>query len=504
MNIHLNEGSDNYIRISSLTKSFGGHKALNNVDFTLNYGEVRCLAGTNGSGKSTLIKIICGVHKPDTGAKISIDGVDTQNITPNTARELGVQVIYQDLSLFPNLSVGENIAFTTQLTHRLSLYKRKNSHDIAQRLIDEFQFELDLNARVEDLPIAQRQQIAICRALVSEAKLVIMDEPTASLTRTEVNQLLTTVNRLKAKGIAVIFVSHKLDEVLEISDNVSVIKDGVMVGTYPAEEITPLRLTELMTGLSISHQKRAVKVAEDEHVVLKAEGLTRANQYQNINFELKRGQVIGFCGLLGSGRTELALSLFGITKPDTGRIFCDGVETQFKNHQDAIKKGIGYVSEDRLTLGLILEQSVSDNTVISIMDQLVTKAGLIDESRRQKTVTEWIGNMGVKVSDLSLPISSLSGGNQQKVVLAKWILTQPKVLILDSPTVGVDVGAKDSIYKLIEQLSRQGVSVILISDEVPEVYYNCDRVFHFVQGKIISDFDTHSMTEHDLMETIDG
>ncbi|WP_089138395.1 sugar ABC transporter ATP-binding protein [Vibrio rumoiensis] len=504
MDTHFNDGTDHYIRISKLTKSFGGHKALNDVDFTLNYGEVRCLAGTNGSGKSTLIKIICGVHKPDPGAQISIDGVATHNITPNTACELGVQVIYQDLSLFPNLSVAENIAFTTQLTHRFSLFKRKNAHDIAQRLIEEFQFDLDLDARVEDLPIAQRQQIAICRALVSEAKLVIMDEPTASLTRTEVNQLLSTVNRLKAKGIAVIFVSHKLDEVLEISDNVSVIKDGVMVGTYPAAEVTPLRLTELMTGLSISHQKRNVEVAKDAPVVMKVEGLIRANQYQDINFELKLGQVIGLCGLLGSGRTELALSLFGITKPDSGRIFIDGIETQFENHQDAIKKGIGYVSEDRLTLGLILEQSVSDNTVVSIMDQLVTPAGLIDEPLRQKTVSEWIQNMGVKVADLSLPISSLSGGNQQKVVLAKWILTQPKILILDSPTVGVDVGAKDSIYQLVEQLSRQGVSVILISDEVSEVYYNCDKVFHFEQGKIISEFDTHSVTEHELMETING
>ncbi|MGR5062359.1 sugar ABC transporter ATP-binding protein [Photobacterium sp. DNB22_13_2] len=493
-----------FINVKSLTKSFSGHKALDNVDFQLKYGEVLCLAGTNGSGKSTLIKVICGVHEPDDGSIIEIDGNQIKNITPSKARELGIQVIYQDLSLFPNLSIGENIAFSIHLDSNFSLVDKKVINKTAKKIIDEFNFSLDLDDMVENLPIAQRQQVAICRALVSDAKLVIMDEPTASLTRTEVNQLLLTVNKLKAKGIAVVFVSHKLDEVMEVSDRVAVIKDGIMVGAYDATDMTSDRLVELMTGLRIKHAIRHSNVSDDTPEILRLEGLSRKGQYDDISFSLKQGQVLGLCGLLGSGRTELALSLFGITKPDKGSIYIEGKRTQFKDHQDAINNGVGYVSEDRLTLGLVLEQSVNENTVLSVMDKLKTKAGFIDDEKWRSTVDRWINDLGVKVSDPSLPISSLSGGNQQKVVLAKWILTQPKILILDSPTVGVDVGAKDSIYELISKLSEQNVAVILISDEVPEVYYNCDTVLHFDRGQIVDCYRTAEIDAQELQEKINA
>ncbi|EOX4280372.1 sugar ABC transporter ATP-binding protein [Vibrio natriegens] len=495
---------DRFINIRKLTKSFGGHKALDTIDFHLNYGEVLCLAGTNGSGKSTLIKVICGVHQPDTGANIEIDGQKVNYIDPVISRDLGIQVIYQDLSLFPNLTVAENIGFSEHLRPGLTLVNSAKIHDLAYKIVKEFNFNLDLTEKVENLPIAQRQQVAICRALVSDAKLVIMDEPTASLTRIEVDQLLITVNKLKAKGIAVVFVSHKLDEVMEISDRVTVIKDGLMVGTYDAADMNPDRLTELMTGIRIQHSVRHTELKPDAKEILRVENLCRDNQYQDVSFSVKGGQALGLCGLLGSGRTELAMSLFGITQPKSGSIYVEGQQVTFKDHQDAISKGVGYVSEDRLTLGLVLDQSVDDNTVMSIMNKLTTKSGLIDKEQWHSTIETWIDELGVKVADSSLPISSLSGGNQQKVVLAKWILTQPKLLILDSPTVGVDVGAKDSIYEMISTLTEKGVAVIIISDEVPEVYFNCDTVLHFDKGQIIDTYQTKDMNLHQLQEKINA
>ncbi|WP_188025759.1 sugar ABC transporter ATP-binding protein [Tolumonas osonensis] len=493
-----------FISLNKLSKSFGGHKALNNIDINIMPGEVHCLAGTNGCGKSTLIKVISGVHQPDSGAEIRVNGEIVPKLNPNLARSMGIQVIYQDLSLFPNLSVAENIAFELNMQGMMNWHNKKEVYNKAKKVLEELKFNIDLNEKVEALPIAQRQQVAICRALVADAKLVIMDEPTASLTRTEVNQLLRTVHYLKSKNISVVFVSHRLDEVLEISDTVTVIRDGAKVGSYPANEITPKRLIELMTGVSIEHALKPARNENNDRIILEVENLSRKDQYENISFKLRQGEVLGLCGLLGSGRTELALSLFGITRPDTGKIYVDSKPMNFKGHNDAIKAGIGYVSEDRLTLGLVLQQSVSDNAVLSILDQLKNRMHFIDEYKKIKIVSQWIKDLDIKVSNPDNPISTLSGGNQQKVVLAKWILTQPKVLILDAPTVGVDIAAKDSIYQLIHKLSEQGISILLISDEIPEVYYNCDRILHIDHGHIMNEYEPRKVSETYLEEVING
>jgi len=491
------------VSLRNLSKSFGGHKALNNIMLNILPGEVHCLAGTNGCGKSTMIKVISGVYQPDTGAEIYVDGERIPRLNPNLAKSLGVQVIYQDLSLFPNLSVSENIAFELNMQRLLQWHDRRKLQQKARQVLDELKFNIDLNAKVEELPIAQRQQVAICRALVADARLVIMDEPTASLTRTEVNQLLRTVHYLKSKNISVIFVSHRLDEVLEISDTVTVIRDGSLVGSFPAAEITSKKLAELMTGIAIEHQFKPT-LANKDRIILEVDDLNRRGQYENISFKMYQGEVLGLCGLLGSGRTELALSLFGITRPDAGKIYLDSKPVRFKNQGDAIKSGVGYVSEDRLTLGLVLEQSVSDNAVLSILDQLKNRIHFIDEYKKIKIVSEWIKELDIRVSDPNNAISTLSGGNQQKVVLAKWILTQPKVLILDSPTVGVDVAAKSSIYQLIHKLSEEGISVLLISDEIPEVYYNCDRILHIEHGRILNEYDPRHISEAYLEEVVNG
>ncbi|WP_275075145.1 sugar ABC transporter ATP-binding protein [Providencia rettgeri] len=496
--------SDPLITLRDLSKSFGGHRALRNIDLTLNKGEVHCLAGTNGCGKSTLIKTISGVYAPDDGSKIEIDGKSYNRLTPDKARELGVQVIYQDLSLFPNLTVAENIAFELNLKGYFGWFRKKQLREKALEILNELSFTINPDTRVQFLPIAQRQQVAICRALVADARLVIMDEPTASLTRTEVNQLLSTVNYLKDKGITVVFVSHRLEEVKEISDRITVIRDGQKIGTWPAEGLTTRKITELMTGLDIVHERKPPNNAEDRRSVLELKNLSRAGQYSDVSLNLKRGEVLGLCGLLGSGRTELALSLFGITHPDSGEMNIEGKPVKLKNNTDAIKHGIGYVSEDRLTLGAILQQSIADNMVISILDRLKTPLHLIDEKQCQDIVQEWIADLDIKVTDPNNALSTLSGGNQQKVVLAKWILTRPKVLILDSPTVGVDIGAKDSIYKLIHRLSGVGISILLITDEASEAYYNCDRILHMKQGSIVKEIVTDSINEQQLEEIING
>ncbi|MEC5318356.1 sugar ABC transporter ATP-binding protein [Brenneria populi subsp. brevivirga] len=491
------------IALRTLSKSFGGHQALKNITLTLNKGEVHCLAGANGCGKSTLIKAISGVYAPDEGSEIIIDGKSYSRLTPDRARYLGIQVIYQDLSLFPNLTVAENIAFEYNLKGYFGWFNRKTIKQKARQILHELTFNIDPDVPVQHLPIAQRQQVAICRALVADARLVIMDEPTASLTRTEVNQLLRTVSYLRDKNITVVFVSHRLDEVKEISDRITVIRDGEMVGTWAAQELSTGRITELMTGLTIVHRQKLPN-AELGKVVLELNGLSRKGQFHDVSLQLHRGEVLGLCGLLGAGRTELALSLFGITHPDGGDMYLDGRKVRIKDNAQAAEMGIAYVSEDRLTLGAVLPQSVADNMVLSILDRIKTPWCLIDERRKDALVQAWINDLDIKVADPNNPLSTLSGGNQQKVVLAKWILTRPKVLILDAPTVGVDIGAKDSIYKLIHRLSGVGISVLLITDEAPEAYYNCDRILHMKQGRVVNELIPSRLSERQLAEVING
>lgn len=489
------------ITLKKLSKSFAGQQALKNITLTLNKGEVHCLAGANGCGKSTLIKIISGVYVPDSGSEIIIDNRSYRRLTPDRARDFGIQVIYQDLSLFPNLTVAENIAFEYNLEGYLGWFNKNRLGTKAQQILHELAFIISPDMLVQHLSIAQRQQVAICRALVADARLVIMDEPTASLTRTEVNQLLRTVTYLREKNITVLFVSHRLDEVKEISDRITVIRDGEKVGTWSASKLSVARITELMTGLTITHEQKPPNT-DLSKVILQLEKLSRKGQFKDISFSLHRGEVLGLCGLLGSGRTELALSLFGITHPDSGKIIIDGNDVRIKDNTHAIESGIGYVSEDRLTLGAVLSQSVADNIVLSILQRIRTSCHLIDETKKNELVQKWVKDLDIKVTNPDSLLSTLSGGNQQKVVLAKWILTRPKILILDSPTVGVDIGARDSIYKLIHRLSSAGISVLLISDEVPEVYYNCDRILHMKQGSIVNELIPTQISEQQLAEAI--
>jgi simple sugar transport system ATP-binding protein len=485
------------IRMRHITKVFGGVRALDDVSFEVGLGEVHCLAGENGCGKSTLIKIITGVYKPEPGAELEYFGESQTHITPHHARAHGIAVIWQDLALFGEMNVAENIAFETLLggTPRLVNYRRISA--LAREALAKLGASLDLEARLNTLPIAQRQLVAIARALVNDARLIFMDEPTASLTQAETDHLLDVVRTLSASGVAIVFVSHRLAEVLDIASRVTVLRDGKLVGVYPTKGMTQSRLTELMTGQNFEKgvTSRDRSAAEP---VLEVENLSRAGEYSNINFTVRKGEILGLTGLIGAGRTELALTLFGMTRPDKGVIRLNGSVLDLKSNRDAVAAGIGYVSEDRLALGLIQPQSIADNLIMSVMPRISGANGLISNSQKSRMVDSGIKEFAVKIGKPEDAVSTLSGGNQQRVVLAKWLATNPKLLVLDCPTVGVDVGARAGIYKIIRALADQGLAILLISDEVTEVLHNTDRILHMAEGRIVAEFDPATSSVEEL------
>lgn len=491
-----------FLQLNGISKIFGGVHALSDVELQLRTGEVHCLCGQNGCGKSTLIKIMSGVHQPEPGGKITIAGEPIAHLTPVESTRLGVQVIYQDLSLFPNLTVAENIAIGLHVGG-LRRVNWKKVQQLASDAMQRIGVSLPLNDKVADISIAQRQLVAICRAMAADARLVIMDEPTSSLTRYEVDALLKLTLQLKASGITIVFVSHRLDEVLEIADRVTVMRDGKMLGTYDARDMSDRKLASLMTGKEFSYQC-AAKDRPETATVLEVRGLSRSGEYQDIHFDVRRGEILGLTGLLGSGRTELALSLFGLTRPEQGEIVLNGEVTRLRSNRDAIRRGVAYLSEDRLALGLVLEQSISANITLSVMEQLVGKGGLIRDDWYESTVRHGIESLTIKAGNPDNKVKTLSGGNQQRVVLAKWLATNPCLLILDSPTVGVDIHAKDGIYAIIRSLAASGMAIIMISDEIPEIYYHSDRVLVMRAGRLNGEYIPGRCSEDELKEAVNA
>ena len=491
------------IRLAGISKNFGGVDALVDVDFEVAPGEIHCLAGENGSGKSTLIKIVSGVYQPNPGGTIEFGGQRYEGLTPGMARRLGVQVIWQDLALFPHLGVAENIAFEQNLGLWPRPSRRRSMHRTAREMLGRLGFELDLDQPVRTLSIANRQVVAICRALVAEASIVFMDEPTASLTQSETRSLLEVVRRLSAAGIAVVFVSHRLVELIEIAERITVLRDSRRVGVFEAGTITHHRLAELMTGRAIDTTVHA-RDRSGEDAVLEVRNLGRHGEYEDISCTIHRGEILGMTGLLGAGRTELALSLFGMTRPDAGEIRLDGVPLALRSNRDAIEAGLAYVSEDRLTLGLVQPQSIADNVVVTVLERLRRLRWVIDSLAKSEAVADWVRDLSIRIGMPEDPVTTLSGGNQQRVVLAKWLATTPRVLILDSPTVGVDVGARAAIFEIVRNLAERGIAILLISDEVPEVFHNADRILHMRSGRIAGEYRPGETSLEVLEEVVYG
>jgi len=493
----------NFLQMRNVSKRYTGVQALDGVDFDIRAGEVHCLAGENGSGKSTLIKIISGVEQPDDGAEIRVDGELVERQSSIESMRQGIEVIYQDLSLFPNMSVAQNIALNEIVETRSRLARRRREHAIARQAMERVGVDLPLNDVVGDLSMGDQQLVAICRALTSDVRLLIMDEPTTALTRKEVQGLFQVVRDLKAQGIASMFVSHKLGEVFEIAERVTVLRDGRTVGTYPAEELDDGKLSFLMTGQNIVYEPYYCE-DEDENPILEVNGLCRRNHFADVSFKLFPGEILGITGLLGSGRTELALSLFGMNPPDSGEVRLDGRKLKLRSAKSAVAAGIAYVPENRLVQGLVMPQSVGRNTVITTIRRLTGPRGAIDEEAVRSTVDRWIDRLGIKVADPDAPVRTLSGGNQQRVVLAKWMAANPRVLILDGPTVGIDVAAKVAIHGFLRELAATGVGIIVISDEVAEVHGNCNRVLVMHRGRLRQEFCAPGITAEQIQESIEG
>ncbi len=490
---------ENILSVKGIKKSFGGVHALKGVDLTIRKGETHCLAGENGCGKSTIIKVISGFYKPD-GGTIEVDGRDYPVMTPADAIKAGVQVIYQDFSIFPNLTVIENLAFNQVLANGKKFVNKKEFRKIAEEAVAKINFNVDMDALVETLPVADKQLIAISRALLDNAKLIIMDEPTTALTKKEVKRLFEIIADLKKNGITILFVSHKLDEVFEISDSITILRSGENVISCPASEMTEEKFAYYMTGRHFDNQELADnKKRTYGEEVLSVENLS-APGFEDISFKLHKGEILGVTGQLGSGRTELSLSLFGLNRPTAGRIMVEGKEAKLTDVSKAEELGIALVPEDRLTEGLFLPQSIIKNITVTGFDALAGRLGFIREDSLVEESAKWVKELGVATKNHEFPVQTLSGGNQQKVVLAKWLANNPKILILNGPTVGVDIGAKYDIHKLLHKLAADGMAIIVVSDDTAEVIATCDSAIVMHDGRITGILEKEDLTEAKLAE----
>lgn len=477
---------------SNISKSFIGVRALNNIDITINAGEIHCLAGENGCGKSTLVKCISGVYTPDEGT-IQIEGQTCGSMTPIEAMNHGIQVIYQDLSLFQHMTVAENIAISKLKFENTKIVNWKTIKAIAKEQLDKIGVTMDLDETVGEISMANKQMVAICRALAQNAKILFMDEPTTALTKTEVSHLMKVMLELKKKGLAIVFISHKLDEVFEVADKITIFRNGNKIGDFNSSDLDEKSLSYYMTGREIEYP-RYHRTYKDNTPILSVEHLTRKGQYEDMSLTVRPGDIIGLTGLLGSGRTELAMSLFGLNKTQAGVIKVNGKEVDINSPMVAKKYGIALLPEDRSREGLFIERKIKENISAPIIDT-ICKKGIVNRKKENEIAEKYVEELKVRTPSIETVVGTLSGGNQQKVVISKWIATSPKVFIMDTPTVGIDIGSKAEIYEQIHKFADEGMAIILISDEIQEVMANCNRVLVMAHGKCVVE-----LSEEDLMQ----
>ncbi len=485
------------LRADHVSKTFPGVRALDDIHLDILPGEIHALVGENGAGKSSLIKILSGVYQADEGARIELMGRVVDEVTPLEAVRSGISVIYQDFSLFPNLTVAENIAISSELGRGVKVVNWQSMRDLAGRTLDRLGVQLPLESQLGDLSVARQQIVAIARALTSDARLLIMDEPTSALSRSEVELLFTIMRSLKASGMSILFVSHKLDELFAIADRFTVLRDGKYMGTYSRDELDNEKLISLMVGRKIEYTVYPKRKRTGP--ILEVKNLSKSGNFIDVSFVLNRGEILGVTGLVGAGRTEMVQAIYGMNPPDSGSIMLDGAERRISSPQEAVDLGIGYVPENRLEEGLVLRQSTGNNVALVALSRLTNAVGAVLRGKRRELVDDSIKKLAIRPADPDLSVSKLSGGNQQRVVLAKWLAQNPKVLIVDEPTNGIDVGAKSEIHRLLRDLADQGMGIILVSSELPEILAIADRILVMRRGRINGEFDGAEATQEQIM-----
>ena len=490
--------SEPLVEIQNVSKSFGGTRALTDVSLQIRAGEVHAVCGENGAGKSTLIKIITGAHQPDSGI-IRMNGADIERLDPALARSMGIAAIYQQPALFPDLTVAENIGLRLERGGPFRLLRWGERRRVARALLDRVGASIPVDEPVRHLTMPQQQLVEIASALGGRAKVLILDEPTASLSDREVENLFRVIRELRSQGVGMVYISHRMEELSQIADRVTVLRDGRHVTTLPMEGLSRAELIRLMVGRELSAVFPKVDVPLGD-VVLEARGLgCRESGVSGISLAVRKGEILGLAGLVGAGRTELARVLFGLTPADAGQIILNGRPVVVDSPAKAVELGIAYVPEDRRRHGVILEMPVAANATLAILKKIAT-AGWIDFARERNVAQSFVRRFGIKTASLDSAVGTLSGGNQQKVALARWLATEPSVLILDEPTQGVDVGAKSEIHRLMGELAARGLAILMISSELPEVLGMSDRVAVMHDGRVVSVLGRAEATQEKVLE----
>ncbi|MBS4174196.1 sugar ABC transporter ATP-binding protein [Bacillus sp. FJAT-49736] len=489
------------LEMNGIRKEFPGVVALDGVNISVEAGQVLALLGENGAGKSTLMKILSGSYQPN-GGQISIYGkkVEIKNVVH--AKDLGISIIYQELSLSPNMTVAENI-FALNEPVKFGLIDDKEMNRKTKELFEELGISISPTTVVKDLSISSQQMVEIAKAISSDPKIIIMDEPTSALSSKETEILFTIIRKLKSKGCAIIYISHRMDEIFEITDVVSVLRDGKYIGTVKTQETTSDELITMMVGRNMEeiYPHKDFPYVSDE-TLFEVKGYHRDGDYHNISFSLRPGEILGFYGLMGSGRTEIAQGIFGMLKKERGEMFIKGKQVKVNSPIDAIEKKIAFVTEDRKHEGLVLTASVYENMTLANLEKVLNKFKLINHNKEISITNKHVNNLKIKTPSIYQTVNKLSGGNQQKIVLSKWFEIEPEILILDEPTRGIDVGAKFEIYKLMIELAQKGVGIIIISSELPEVLNTSDRLLVVRDHEIVAELNSKETSQEEIMNYI--
>ncbi|MBP1934302.1 sugar ABC transporter ATP-binding protein [Ammoniphilus resinae] len=493
------------LQVKGITKTFPGVKALDQVSFDLKTGEVHALLGENGAGKSTLMQVLGGIYQPDAGELI-LQGKSVRFKHAYDATTRGISVVFQELSLVPNLSIAENIFANRQPTNRFNLIKKEKMYEEARKLLQLFDEDIHPGTLVKFLSPATQQVIEILKAISYNPKVLILDEPTSSLTTVEVEKLFANIRKLQQQGIAVIYISHHLNEIFEIANRVTVLRDGKYVGTEPIESLTEDKIIQMMVGRELTNMYGdRPSDAEIGEEIFTVQGLTRKGACYDISFSLKRGEILGIAGLVGAGRTELGRTIFGAEPADSGAIYLKGQKISIRSPKQAIQQGIGYLTENRKEQGLFLERTMKDNAIAPNLKRFTSRGlDFINEKMVDQTTERYREHFRVITPSIKQKVGRLSGGNQQKVLLSMWVGIEPKVLIVDEPTRGVDVGAKSEIYQHLRQLAKQGVGLIVISSDLPEVMGISDRILVMREGKMVAEFQKEQFTQERIIAAASG